>query len=285
MRVGVRRPFAGAALLDFLAYHVVPGMEACGSGWYARTLDLAHGPGAVRVELADDTDVRATLVLTDLRDAPEAERCVRRLVAAEDDTTAAHAALDDDPVLGPLARTRPGLRVPGQVDGAETAVRTVVGQQISVVGARTVTARMVLEHGRAVETGVPGLTHLFPSPATLAAVDPETLPMPRARGRAIVALTGALAEGRVVLDADHDRQETRRAMLALPGIGPWTTDYVAMRVLRDPDAFLPTDLGVRQAISRLGLDPVEVIAASGQWRPWRTYALMHLWATLMPPTT
>lgn len=282
VRVGVRAPFAGAALLDFLAYHVVPGVEASGPGWYARTVSLAHGPGTVRLELDDRPEVLVTLGLTDRRDEAEALHAVRTVVGADDDTGPVHARLDDDPVIGPLSRSRPGLRVPGQVDADETAVRTVVGQQISVVGARTVTARMVAEHGTAVETGVPGLTHLFPDAATLAAVDPETLPMPRARGRALVGLCAALAEGRVVLDLDQHRPDVRRAMIALPGIGPWTADYVAMRALRDPDAFLPTDLGVRQAITRLGLDPVPVVADAARWSPWRSYALMHLWATLMP---
>ncbi len=186
-------------------------------------------------------------------------------------------------MIGPLAPRHPGLRVPGQVDGDETAVRTVIGQQISVTGARTVTGRLVAEHGRPVETGVPGLTHLFPDAATLAALDPERLPMPRSRGRALVALCRALAAGDIALDRGPDRDGVRRALLALPGIGPWTADYVAMRALAHPDVFLPTDLGVRNALAGLGHDPVAVVAASDAWRPWRSYALLHLWTTLMPP--
>ena len=173
--------------------------------------------------------------------------------------------------------------MPGQVDGDETAIRTVVGQQVSVTGARTVTGRLVAAYGTPFETDTPGLTHLFPSAATLASVDPEALPMPRSRGRALTGLAAALAAGDVALDRGADRDEVRAALVALPGIGPWTADYVAMRALGHPDVFLPTDIGVRNAIAGLGHDPAAVIADGDRWRPWRYYALMHLWNTLMPP--
>ena len=293
MRLAVRTPFAGAALLDFLAYHLVPGVEVAGPGWYARTLDLPHGPGTVRLDLAgaagvaagETAFVTATFTLTDLRDTAAAVERARRLVDADCDPLAVAEHFVGDPVVGPLSRACPGLRVPGQVDGDETAVRTVVGQQVSVTGARTVTGRIVAEHGRHVATDVPGLTHLFPQAATLAEVDPVTLPMPRARGRALVGLCTALARGDIALDRGPDRDDVRRSLLALPGIGPWTADYVAMRALAHPDVFLPTDIGVRNALTGLGHDPAElaaVIAASDRWRPWRSYALMHLWNTLMP---
>lgn len=288
MRLAVRTPFAGRALLDFLAYHLVPGVEVAGPGWYARTLDLPHGPGTVRLDVADALEegttafVRATFALTDLRDTAAAVERARRLLDADCDPVAVDDAFVGDPVVGPLVRACPGLRLPGQVDGDETAVRTVVGQQVSVTGARTVTGRIVAAHGRPVETGVPGLTHLFPSAAVLAEVDPETLPMPRARGRALVGLCAALAAGDVVLDRGTDRDAVRAAMVALPGIGPWTADYVAMRALAHPDVFLPTDIGVRNALVGLGHDPADVLPRVDAWRPWRSYALMHLWNTLMP---
>lgn len=292
LRLPVRTPFAGRELLGFLAYHVVPEVETAGPGWYARTLDLPHAPGTVRV-LLDDPDpgpgtatVEAVFGLGDLRDLPAAVERVRRMLDADADPAVVDRHLGEDDVLAPLVAARPGLRVPGQVDGDETAVRTVVGQQVSVVGARTVTARMVQAHGRAVTTGVPGLTHLFPRADVLAAVDPETLPMPRARGRALVGLCAALAEGRVRLDRGVARADTRAAMLALKGIGPWTADYVAMRALGDPDVFLPTDIGVRNALSGLGQDPAtllpQVAGDGGRWAPWRSTALMHLWATVIP---
>jgi AraC family transcriptional regulator of adaptative response / DNA-3-methyladenine glycosylase II len=186
-------------------------------------------------------------------------------------------------VIGPLARAFPGLRVPGQVDGDETAIRTVIGQQISVAGACTVTGRLVAEHGRPVTSAIPGLTHLFPDAATLAGLDPGELPMPRSRGGALVGLARALASGEVALDRGPDRDRVRAALVALRGIGPWTADYVALRALAHPDVFLPTDVGVRNALVGLGHDPAAAIAGSERWRPWRSYALMHLWNTLMPP--
>jgi AraC family transcriptional regulator of adaptative response / DNA-3-methyladenine glycosylase II len=289
MRLAVRTPFAGRRLLDFLAFHLVPGVEVAGPGWYARTLDLPHGPGTVRLELADTVVAGETAFVTaqfslhDLRDTAAAVERVRRLLDADCDPVAVDDHLADDPVIGRLVRGTPGLRVPGQVDGDETAVRTVIGQQVSVTGARTVAGRIVARHGRPIESDVPGLTHLFPDAATLALVDPETLPMPRARGRALVGLATALASGSVALDRGPDRDDVRRALLELPGIGPWTADYVAMRALGHPDVFLPTDLGVRNVLRDLAphaTGPVDV----EQWRPWRSYALMHLWNTLMPDT-
>jgi AraC family transcriptional regulator, regulatory protein of adaptative response / DNA-3-methyladenine glycosylase II len=296
MRLAVRTPFAGRALLDFLAYHLVPGVEVAGhdgrgAGWYARTLDLPHGPGTVRLEIDDADDpgrtafVTAELELTDLRDTAAAVERSRRLLDADCDPLAVADHFAGDPVVGPLARRAPGLRLPGQVDGPETAIRTVIGQQVSVTGARKVTGRIVEAHGRPVETSIPGLTHLFPTSAALAEADPETLPMPRARGRALVGLARALAAGDVALDRGTDRDEVRARLVELPGIGPWTADYVAMRALAHPDVFLPTDIGVRNALRGLGHEPADVLARTEDWRPWRSYALMHLWNTLMPTTT
>lgn len=154
----------------------------------------------------------------------------------------------------------------------------------SVTGARTVAGQIVAEHGREVDSDFPGLTHLFPDAATLAAVDPETLPMPRARGRALVGLGAALAHGDLALDRGPDRDDVRRVLMELPGIGAWTADYVAMRALGHPDVFLPTDLAVRKVLASLGGPPGATIDPDS-WRPWRSYALMHLWNTLMPDTS
>jgi AraC family transcriptional regulator of adaptative response / DNA-3-methyladenine glycosylase II len=288
MRLAVRTPYAGRALLGFLATRAIPGVEAAGDGWYARTLALPHGTGTVRLEIPDvaapgeTAFVAATFTLEDLRDTAAATERVRRLLDADCDPVALADAFAGDPVIGPLVRATPGLRVPGQVDGDETAVRTVIGQQVSVLGACTVAGRIVAQHGRPLQSDIPGLTHLFPDAATLAAADPATLPMPRARGRALVGLASALASGAVALDRGPDRDDVRRALVDLPGIGPWTADYVAMRALGHPDVFLPTDLGVRNALAGLGHDPAQVVADSDRWRPWRSYALMHLWNTLMP---
>ncbi len=289
MRLAVRTPFAGSSLLAFLAGHAVPGIEDAGPDWYARTLDLPHGAGTVRIELTDHLDrdgtalVPATFRLADLRDIGAAVERTRRLLDADCDPVAVDDAFAGDRVIGRLVRARPGLRVPGHPDGDELAVRTIIGQQVSVAGARTVTGRIVTSHGTPLPEPEGALTHVFPDAATLAAVDPETLPMPRARGRALVALCGALAVGRIDLGRGADRDDVRRMLLDLPGIGPWTADYVAMRALGHPDVFLPTDLGVRDALRRLGHEPSHAVSLADEWRPWRSYALLHLWHTLYLP--
>ena len=252
MRLAVRTPFAGSALLRFLATRAVPGVEVADATSYSRTLALPHGSGTVRLELRDlagpgTSFVPAEFTLADLRDTGAAVERVRRLLDADCDPVAVADAFAGDPLLGRPVRHTPGLRVPGHVDGAEVAVRAVLGQQVSVAAARTLAGRLVVAHGAPLEQPADGLTHLFPDAESLAGIDPGTVAVPRARGRALVALCGALADGSVALHRGADRADVRAALLALPGIGPWTADYVAMRALGHPDAFLPTDTGTRDA--------------------------------------
>jgi AraC family transcriptional regulator of adaptative response / DNA-3-methyladenine glycosylase II len=291
MRLAVRTPYAGRDLLAFLALRAVPGVETAGDGWYARTLGLPHGTGTVRLEI-DDHDragetafVTATFALDDLRDTAAGVERVRRLLDADCDPVAVDQVLGADPLLAPVVAARPGLRVPGHVDGNEIAVRAVLGQQVTVGAARTIAARLTAELGKPVARPDGGLTHLFPDVATLASLDPEDLPMPRSRGRALVALCRALAEGDVVLDRGAGRDETRQALLAITGIGPWTADYIALRALGDPDVFLPADIGTRDALLALGCDPSTAAGLAEAWRPWRSYAQVHLWRTLSPRLT
>ena len=281
VRLPFRRPFDGAGLLAFLGARAVPGVEERVNGSFRRGLRLPNGSGVAELAPADG-HVRATLRLDDLRDLGAAvERC-RRLLDLDSDPHAIVDALSPDELLGPLVRAAPGRRVPGHVDGAELAVRAVIGQQVSVVGAATTAGRLALELGEPLEAPLGGVMRMFPSSAALAAADPRRLPMPRSRARAIVTLAAAVDEGRVELDPGADRADAERRLLELPGIGPWTASYVAMRALRDPDAFLATDLGVRRALERLGRDgrpPAAARAAEG-WRPYRAYATQHLWAQL-----
>jgi AraC family transcriptional regulator, regulatory protein of adaptative response / DNA-3-methyladenine glycosylase II len=291
LRLAVRAPFAADELMRFLAIRAVPGVERGGDDWYERTLSLPHGPGRVRLAMPSTTTpkdaqfVSCRLEVADLRDVAAAvERC-RRMLDADCDPVAVDDALLEDPMLSALVRARPGLRVPGHVDGHEIAVRAVIGQQISVAGAASIAARLTRTYGEQLcpSPSYGELTHLFPRADVLADVDPAQLPMPRARGRALNALCTALAGGDVALDRSADRADVRRLLLALPGIGPWTADYIAMRALGDPDVFLPTDVGVRHALTRLGQDPKAADALAHRWRPWRSYALMHLWASLGRP--
>jgi AraC family transcriptional regulator of adaptative response / DNA-3-methyladenine glycosylase II len=169
--------------------------------------------------------------------------------------------------------------VPRTTDGDEFAVRAVLGQQVSTAAARTHAARIVAALGEPIDDPEGGLTHLFPSTKALADLDHETLAMPRSRRCTLVALVSALADGRLDLSPGADHRGARAELGALPGVGPWTVEVVAMRALGDPDAFPATDLGVRQAAAALGLSPAELVVSSAAWRPWRAYAVQHLWAT------
>ncbi len=286
MRLAVRTPFAGRALLAFLAARAVAGIEVVGEGSYARTLALPNGPGVVRLDLTDIPEqgstafVTATYQLADLRDTAAAVERSRRLLDADCDPVAVSEQFAGDPILGPLVRANPGLRVPGHVDGNELAVRAVLGQQVTVAAARTLAGRLTECYGQTLPEPVGSLTHLFPEAETLAVLAPEDLTMPRARGRALAALCGGLADGTIALDRGPDRGAVRRTLLAIPGIGPWTADYIALRALGHPDVFLPADIGIRDALSGLGRDPSRAADLAEAWRPWRSYAQVHLWHTL-----
>ncbi len=207
-------------------------------------------------------------------------RC-RRLLDLDTDPAAVDGALAADPLLAPLVARAPGRRVPGAVDGPEFAVRAVLGQQVSTAAASTLAARLVTAHGDPVHDPEGGLTHLFPEPAALADLDPATLAMPRTRRATLLGLISALASSAVDLAPGADPARARAALAALPGIGPWTVETVAMRALGDPDAFVATDLGIRAAARALGLPatPGALVRRSRAWSPWRAYAVQHLWAT------
>ena len=245
---------------------------------YRRTLDLPHAPGRVRLTVGGPSWVAASLELDDQRDLGAAVSRIRRLLDLDADPQSIDTDLAADPRLRPLVLARPGLRSPGDVSGFETIIRTVIGQQISLAGACTVIGRVVDRFGRRLPRAAvehPGPDRLFPGPDTLAAANPEELPMPRARGRAVVAVARAFADGRVSLHPGADRAATRAALLELPGVGPWTADYVAMRSLSDPDVLLATDLATRRIAARLDID---LAAAAGGWSPWCSYVTHHLWA-------
>lgn len=232
------------ALLPFLAARAVPGVEEVVDGVYRRSLPagiLELRPAADHVEVAGD------------------ERAARTILRLDTDPDAILARLGDDPLLGPSVRAAPGRRIPGHPDPAELAVRALLGQQISVAAARTLAGRLVAAVGQPLERPVGGITHRFPTPEALAALDPDALPMPRARARALVGMAGEPF-------GTH-----------LPGIGPWTAAYVALRS-GDDDAFLPTDLGVKHGLAALGADPARAEELAEAWRPYRGYAVAHLWA-------
>lgn len=276
-----REPFNALAIFEFLGLRAVPGVEAWDGVTYSRVLTLPHGCGTVALRPIDHS-IHCELRLDDWRDLQAAVQRCRRLLDLDADPVAIDALLGSDPALAPLVAARPGLRSPAHVDGNELAVRAVLGQQVSLAGARTHAARLVQAVGDPLRRAIGELTHAFPTAAAIAAIDPEQLAMPKARRTALLGLCSSLARGDVVIDAGVDRAELNTRLLAMPGIGPWTAAYIAMRALGDPDVFLATDLGVRHGLERVGLDgsPKAAALAAQAWRPWRSYALHHLWAQL-----
>ncbi|MFD9589735.1 DNA-3-methyladenine glycosylase 2 family protein [Streptomyces sp. NPDC059980] len=284
LRLPFRAPLHPDNLFGHLAATAVPGVEEWRDGAYRRTLRLPYGHGIVGLTPTPD-HIACRLSLSDLRDLPVAISRCRRLLDLDADPVAVDDQLRGDPLLAPLVDKAPGRRVPRTVDEAEFAVRAVLGQQVSTAAARTHAARLVVAHGDPVDDPEGGLTHLFPTPAALAALDPASLAMPRTRRTTFTTLVAELAEGRVHLGMESDWAEARARLLELPGFGPWTVDVIAMRALGDPDAFLPTDLGIRYAAKELGLPstPAALTARAAAWRPWRAYAVQYLWATASHP--
>ena len=280
LRLPFRAPLNPDNLFGHLAATAVPGVEEWRDGAYRRTLRLPYGHGIAALTPKSD-HIACRLTLSDLRDLPVASSRCRRMLDLDADPVAVDERLRTDPVLAPLVAKAPGRRVPRTVDEAEFAVRAVLGQQVSTAAARTHAARLVTAYGDPVDDPEGGLTHLFPTPQALAALDPESLAMPRTRRATFTTLVAQLADGTLHLGVESDWPEARSRLLALPGFGPWTVDVIAMRALGDPDAFLPTDLGIRRAAQELGLPstPAALTARAAAWRPWRAYAVQYLWAT------
>ncbi|WP_062515888.1 AlkA N-terminal domain-containing protein [Demequina gelatinilytica] len=289
LRLRHRRPATTARTLAFLGARAVDGVESWDGTSYSRTLSLPHGPGRVSLAPADGY-VSARLSLADVRDLGTAVARCRRLLDLDADPAAVDAALGASPLLAAHVEATPGLRVPGAVAPFEMVVRAIVGQQVSVAGARRTLGALVERW--APEPSVPrggheadprmatvpaGMGSVFPGPAELADVDPTSGLIPQARWRAISAAARAMLDGALDLGPGADRTEARRALLAIPGIGPWTAEYVALRALGDPDAFPTGDLVLQRAA---GLDAAALASAAEAWRPWRAYAALHLWTAV-----
>ncbi|MGY2065558.1 AlkA N-terminal domain-containing protein [Blastococcus sp. SYSU DS0619] len=281
LRLTARAPYAAEEVLLFLGAHAVPGLEEWDGTTFSRVLDLPHGPAVVRLSPAPDggAAVSARLRLTELRDLGAAVSRCRRMLDLDADPTAVDDVLAADPALAPLVAAAPGRRVPASPDADELAVRAVLGQQVSVAGARTLTARLVAAAGTPLADPVGTLTHAFPRPETLAGADLGAVGLTGARRRTVSALATALADGAIALGPGAERAEAERALLAVPGIGPWTAALVGLRGLADPDVWLPGDLALRKALAALGSSDSD---AATRWRPWSSYAVLHLWALAVP---
>lgn len=276
LRLPVRRPFAAREVMEFIGLRSIPGLETWDGHTYQRSLDLPSGHGVVALVAFDD-HVAARVDLGAWSDLAVAVQRIRRLLDLDADPLAVDEALAAHPAMSPLVHWVPGRRAPASVDPFETAVRAVIGQQVSVAGARTVAGRIVDAigaHCRIATTAGP--TRVFPNPEQLAGAPDDAFSMPSARRDTIRRLASACADGELDLHVGVDPSVAREQLLALRGIGPWTADYVVMRGLGHPDVFLAGDLGVRHALDRLGADE----RAAGACSPWRSYAVHHLWASL-----
>ncbi|MFP3464816.1 DNA-3-methyladenine glycosylase 2 family protein [Leifsonia sp. SIMBA_070] len=291
LRLPARAPFDGASVIGFLAARAIEGVEAAGAdGSYTRALRLPHGPAVVRLTATGTPaapSVQCDAALSDVADLAPLVARVRRLLDLDADAEAIDAVLSADPALAPSVAARPGLRLPGAVDADEIVFRALIGQQVSVAAARTALTRLTDALGEPVALEAPGggapasasFTRLFPTAEAIAERGREVLRGPARRIDAIIGAAEALADGSLRIDVGESRQELERRLLALPGIGPWTAGYIALRVLGSPDILLTGDLALRQGAARLGLpaEPKALAAYGTRWAPWRSYAGLHLW--------
>ena len=292
LRLAIRPPFDAAEVIRFLTSRALPGVEHGDGSTFTRLLSLSGGPATItlRPEFDDrrggesasvDDGMNVELRVTDLTDLSAAVSVAERLCDATCDPAGVVELLGADPHLGPSVHAHPGRRMPACADGFEALVRAVLGQQVTLGRGLRLAGQLVSAVARPAPDWAPsGLTHLPLSAADVAAADLSMLGMPGARRRALTAAAEAVASGVVSFDAHASRQAVRQALLAVPGIGPWTVDYVALRGLADPDAFPIGDVALQRGAANLGIDraPLALLTRAEAWRPWRAISTAHLWA-------
>jgi AraC family transcriptional regulator of adaptative response / DNA-3-methyladenine glycosylase II len=279
IRLDAAPPFDWARIVAFLAGRAIPGVEAVEADRYRRSILVDGVAATIEVRPTDrgleaDVDVPTPAGTIDSR--------LRRWFDLDADVDAIDRQLARDPLLAPLVAARPGLRVPGAWDPFELAVRAIVGQQVSVAGARTIAGRIVARAGDRLPSPSASIVALFPTPDQLAAADLSAIGMPGARARAIVGFASAVASDPGLLGQSDDLDSIVRRLKALPGIGEWTAQYISLRGLKHPDAFPASDLGILRALA--GPDgrrptPAQALARAEAWRPYRAYAAQHLWSS------
>jgi AraC family transcriptional regulator of adaptative response / DNA-3-methyladenine glycosylase II len=274
-------PYDWPKLLEFLAQRAVSGLERVSDNSYSRAIWLNGAAGTISVRPGEGNTLRAGIRVPKLALVPGIIARLRRLFDLAADPLAIAEHLAKDPVLAPLVKKRPGLRVPGAWDGFELAIRAVLGQQITVVAAARLAAKLVARYGRPIASGLPGISHAFPEPAALARSDLSTLGMPKSRAATLSAVAVAALANPELFAGNSSLEEAVQRLCAIRGVGEWTAQYIALRQLREPDAFPASDLGVLRALSdEHGKRPNanQVLARAENWRPWRAYAAQHLWA-------
>ncbi|HVC61347.1 MAG TPA: AlkA N-terminal domain-containing protein [Acetobacteraceae bacterium] len=285
VRLGYRCPYDWDSILSFLRARAIRGVEVVSRSRYARTIAIGDGRGMLVVEPAEGNCLKATVRFADLKALPTIIARVRRVFDLAADPLAIGAHLSRDPVLAPLVAAHPGLRVPGAWDGFELAVRAILGQQITVSAATGFAGKLVLSHGEEMTDPVAvdqGLTHVFPTPRQLAGADLAAMGLPKARRLALASLAAAVVTDPLIFGPRRSLEEAVVQLRSLAGVGEWTAQYIAMRELREPDAFPAADIGLMRAMSDGSGErpsPAELLALAEQWRPWRAYAALHLWAS------
>ncbi len=284
LRLPFRPPFDATSLFSFLEERALPGVEAVRGHAYSRTIESRGAPGVLTLSKnVNENFLVLSLNLPPGSDLLDIVRRAGRLFDVDADPLAIAEVLGRDALLAPLVAARPGLRVPGAWDPFELSVRAILGQQVSVRGARTLAGRLVAAFGRPLPGGgADGLTHLFPAAAALAAADLSGIGIPAARAATIRTLAAAVNTGRLELTAARGLEDFETRLRALPGIGPWTAQYVALRAFGEPDAFPAGDLGLRRALeaARVPAGAAALRQRALSWSPFRAYAALHLWTSL-----
>ena len=289
VKLGYRPPYDWEAILSFLRARAIPGIEAVSSSRYARTIAIGEERGVLVVEPAERNCLRATVRVPDLKILPPIIARVRRVFDLAADPLAIGAHLSQDPVLAPLVAARPGLRVPGAWDGFELAVRAILGQQITVPAAARLLGKLVLCCGAKIADPAAldqGPTHVFPTPQQLARADLTAIGTPKARRLALSSLAAAVVADPMIFGPRRSLEEAIAQLRSLAGVGEWTAQYIAMRELREPDAFPAADIGLMRAMSGgsgVRPSPAALLAHAERWRPWRAYAALYLWASERHP--
>jgi DNA-3-methyladenine glycosylase II len=274
-------PYDWPAMLGFLSARAIAGMEVVVDGIYSRSIALNGVNGTLSIKPGAADALELTLDFPDSAVAPEIVARLRRMFDLDADLAPIHRQLAVDPLMARLIAERPGLRVPGAWDGLELAIRAVLGQQISVGAAIKLAGKLVARYGEPLGSSRPGLTHVFPQASVLAAADLATLGMPKSRGRTLSGVAQALLDDPLLFESGREGGIAR--LLALHGIGDWTAHYIALRQLREMDAFPSGDVGLINALAALEGGPVmarELLQRAEVWRPWRGYAAQLLWTSL-----
>jgi AraC family transcriptional regulator, regulatory protein of adaptative response / DNA-3-methyladenine glycosylase II len=274
-------PYDWPAMLDFLRRRAIQGIERVTADSYTRSVEVDGVHGIVTVAQGRGNALRATVRFPKLSALPTIIARLRRVFDLAADPVAITAHLAKDPALAPLVKARPGLRVPGAWDGFELAIRAVLGQQITVGAAVRLAGRLVAAHGANLAEPDDDVTHVFPRPETLASANLAALGMPKSRAATLSAVAAAVVADPHLFDATSDLDDAVRRLRVIRGVGEWTAQYIALRQLREPDAFPAADIGLMRAIAgREGRahSSSELLDRANAWRPWRAYAAQHLWA-------